>query len=253
MNILVTFAVEPEFEAWRTSRSFKGTLQGKVPTYAAEFGGSAVTVILTGMGPANASNAMAAVAAGFDVCICSGFCGSLRDAHGVGDLLVARGVQRLDGSENLRCAPELLVPAEACGAKTVERFLSSDAIVASVADKARLAPVADAVDMESFAVLSVARDRGMGAIAIRAVSDRFDQALPMDFSGTVDSCGHVLKGKLAQSIAEQPWKIPALIRLGKQSKIASENLISFLEKYIERISSRSFAEPDATAASPVVQ
>ena len=65
-------------------------------------------------------------------------------------------------------------------------------------EKAELAEFGEAVEMESYAVLAVAAQRMVPGIAIRAISDRFDQKLPLDFSESIDECGHVMKGKLAR-------------------------------------------------------
>jgi hypothetical protein len=55
----------------------------------------------------------------------------------------------------------------------------------------------------------------------------------------------VLKGKLAREIASNPFKIPALIRLGRQSNMAAERLTQFLEKYIAGLSTEGDRENTA--------
>jgi adenosylhomocysteine nucleosidase len=248
LKVLVTFAVEPEFTPWRKFRKFLATTVNGITVYSSEMGGTRLDVVLTGMGPANARRAAESVtsANAYAICISSGFAGALKAEHKVGEVLVAETVQRVGEINRIRCDGALVRDAaKGLGAKKVAGFLTSENIVESAEEKAALAKSGDAVDMESFAILSVAEDRGVPAIAIRAVSDRFDQIIPMDFSGSIDQCGHVLKGKLARDIMNDPRKIPALIRLGRQSSVASERLTKFLEGYVERLSMQEFGETRA--------
>jgi adenosylhomocysteine nucleosidase len=241
LRILVTFAVEPEFAAWRKSRNFAATAVGATTVYGARISGAEVDVVLTGMGPANARQAAESVmTAAYAVCISAGFAGALKREHEVGEVLVAEAVGLTGETSGLPSDRRLLRDALECGnAKVVQRFLTSERVAASPEDKARLSEFGDAVEMESYAILSVAHKHHVPAIAIRAISDRFDQVIPLDFSGSIGQGGHVLKGKLARDILSDPRKIPALIRLGRQSSVASGHLIDFLESYIERLSIES--------------
>jgi adenosylhomocysteine nucleosidase len=243
LKVLVTFAVEPEFATWRKSREFVATAVGRVTVYSSEIGGATVNVALTGMGPANARRAAEAVLTdAYALCISSGFAGALKPDGQVGDVLVARAIRDLHEGETIQCPNGLVSDASADGAKMAEMLLSSDEIVTAKEDKAHLSRLADAVDMESYTILSVAGRHGVPGVAIRAISDRFDQIIPMDFSGSVNECGQILKGKLAREIASDPSKIPALIRLGRQSRLASDRLATFLERYIHGLSNRAERE-----------
>jgi adenosylhomocysteine nucleosidase len=244
LKVLVTFAVEPEFVPWRKLRRFVATKVSGITVYSTEIGGVIVDVVLTGMGADNARRATQAVLSrSYALCVSSGFAGALKREHGVGDILVASSVRQVRGSSVRECDPALVKTClRISGVKKVPTLLTSDGIVDSAAEKAALGDSGDAVDMESFTILSVAQDCDVPAIAIRAISDRFDQKMPMDFSGSVDQCGHVMKGKLAREIASNPFKIPALIRLGRQSNAAAERLTQFLESYIEQLSTEGVPE-----------
>lgn len=244
MKILITFAVEPEFAPWKKSRNFAETTVGDFSVYSALIGGADVDVVVTGMGPVNARRAVEAViSSAHTICISSGFTGSLKSEHAVGDVLIASSVRRVSDGKDVWSDAALIQDAQSVpGAKKVERFLSADKIADSADEKSELALSGDAIEMESFAVLSVAAERGIPAIAIRAISDRFDEGMPVDFSGSIDEKGRILKAKLALEIAGDPLRIPALIRLGRQSKIASEHLREFLENYIELLSARRTGE-----------
>jgi adenosylhomocysteine nucleosidase len=246
LKVLVTFAVEPEFEPWRKVRKFVATTVDGKAVYSAEIGGTKVDVVLTGMGAENARRATQGILGrSYGACVSSGFAGSLKREHGVADILVATSVRQV-GGRAVECNPALVQSCVSTGGvKQVPVFLTSNGIVDSAEKKAALGESGDAVEMESFTILSIAEDCNVPAVAVRAISDRFDQNVPMDFSGSIDQCGHVLKGKLAREIASNPFKIPALIRLGRQSNMAAERLTQFLEKYIAGLSTEGDRENTA--------
>jgi adenosylhomocysteine nucleosidase len=239
LKILVTFAVEPEFAPFRKLRDFEPSRIGELAVYSAQIGRAAVDVVVTGMGQENAARAVEtalATSAQYTICICSGFCGGLKATVEVGDILAARTVR--DGRTNkiFECSSGLAWNAVCDGAKNAPAFISSEEIAATVAEKARLAPFADAVDMESYAVLITAKKHKVPGVAIRVVSDRFDHDMPIDFSTTVDAAGNVRIGGVLKRVAMYPTQIPALIRLGRESKTAAQGLATFLEAYIKQLS-----------------
>jgi adenosylhomocysteine nucleosidase len=238
LKILVTFAVEPEFAPWKKSRDFIEAKVADVSIFTATIDGVGVDVVLTGMGPVNARRAVGAVISNsYAACISSGFAGSLKREHIAGEVLIAESVQCAEDARVIRCDATLVRQAETVGGtKKVEKFLSAEKIAGSKEEKSRLAGSGDAIEMESDAVLSVAAEHQVPAVAVRAISDRFDEDMPVDFSGSIDERGQILKGKLALEIAGDPLKIPALIRLGRQSKLASEHLMEFFESYVESLS-----------------
>jgi adenosylhomocysteine nucleosidase len=245
VRVLLTFAVEPEFAPFRRLREFETSHIGEQALYSSQIGRAAVDVILTGMGPANATravNAALATSAPYTICICSGFCGSLKAEYSVGDILAAQSVSPVSGKKTIECSSGLATQAWADGAKLAKKLFSSDEIVASAEEKARLAPFADAVDMESFSVLDLTTRRKLSSVAIRVVSDRFDQDMPVDFSTTVDDKGQVRIGGVLKQVVKHPIYIPALIRLGRESKTAAQGLANFLEAYIKKVSFLSHGE-----------
>ncbi|MGB7754154.1 MAG: hypothetical protein WCF88_21560 [Candidatus Acidiferrales bacterium] len=244
MKVLLTFAVEPEFAALRNLREFEESRIGELPVYHAQIGRAGVDVVVTGMGPVNARRAAeAAMSVPHTICICSGFCGALKAEHQVGDILAARAVQQLGKNRTIQCSQGLVTNAMGDGAKIAGKFFSSEEIVTTAAEKARLAPFADAVDMESYTILSVAEERKLSSVAIRVVSDRFDQDMPVDFSTTVDEHGNVRVAGVLKQVICHPIQLPALIRLGRESKTAAQGLANFLEAYIKKLSLSSHGWP----------
>ena len=77
MKILVTFAVESEFAAWRRQHDFRQVAHEPFALYLSEIAGNTVRALLTGMGTASATEATRwALASPADICISSGFAGA---------------------------------------------------------------------------------------------------------------------------------------------------------------------------------
>src|SRR5215467_410407 len=159
MRILVTFAVDAEFAPWRKLRNLEEIRIGDVLLKRAQMGRAQVDLVVTGMGVENATRVTEAVMAAnssYQFCVSAGFAGGLGDKYSIGDILVAEAVQHLGKPKTLLCSRNLVHAARADGAKQVKLFLTSDHVVRTVEEKSQLAPFADAVEMESFGILSVA-------------------------------------------------------------------------------------------------
>jgi adenosylhomocysteine nucleosidase len=189
------------------------------------------------MGASNAHRVSEAVLSNeYSFCIASGFAGALQSSVKVGDVIVAEKVQHDGSGGTVLAARNLVTHAFSDGAKKIQTLLTTDHVVNTAAEKERLAPFAEAIDMESFAVLSVARKNNVPALAIRVVSDSFDRDLPVDIHTMVDSQGHVKIGGVVRYVARHPLMVPALVRLGRESKTAAEALANFLEAYLKKLS-----------------
>lgn len=239
MKILVTFAVDAEFAAWRRRHAFREVVADPFPLYAAEIGGSAVRVLLTGMGAPAASRAIRwALESPVDLCISSGFAGALRPELEIAEVLAARVVHRAE--RELAVAPDRDLLAAACesGARRVERFLTSESLVTEVAEKKVLAETADAVEMESFVILAEAARHGVRAAAVRAASDTAAAPLPCDFTALSDARGRIRTGALAVHMLLHPGRIPGLLRLARDSRAAAARLADFFDSYVVLLESR---------------
>jgi adenosylhomocysteine nucleosidase len=244
MRILVTFAVEAEFAPWRKLRTLQPMTVKGMEMFQAQIGRATVDFVVTGMGMENARRgAEVAMAAPHTICIASGFSGSLKETHKVGDVLAARAVQLLDKSKTIECSRNLFWAACVNGAIQAKMFLTTDKVIATAEEKQRLSPFADAVDMESFAILLAAKEKKLPVVAIRVVSDRFDEDMPANVDMTVDERGRVKIGGVVRHVASHPLQLPALIRLGRKSHTAAEALCHFLEAFINELSFRSHGWP----------
>jgi adenosylhomocysteine nucleosidase len=244
MRILVTFAVEAEFAPWRKLRNLEEINISKVDVFRAGIGSAKVDFVVTGTGVENASRSTnALLGEPYQVCITSGFAGALREVHQVGRILVADAVQELGKSKTLACARNLVHAAESDGASRVKMFLTSDHVIRTVEEKKQLAPFADAVEMESFAVLMAAAAHKRSAVAIRVISDSMRTDMPAIVDTAVDEMGRVKIAGVVRYVARHPLQLPALIRLGRDSKTAAEALAHFLEAFIKKLSFSSHGWP----------
>jgi len=244
MRALVTFAVEAEFAPWRRLRDLDSLTIGGMEVFRSQIGRATVDFVVTGMGMENARRAAeSATTTHHDICIASGFAGSLKKTHRVGDVLAARAVQQLGDSRTIECSRNLFMAAYENQAVEAKMFLTSERLIATAEEKEKLSPFADAVDMESFAILSVAREKKVSAVAIRVISDRFDEDMPADMDATVDDRGRVNIRGVVKHVARHPLQLPALIRLGRNSRTAAEALAHFLEVFLKELSFRSHGWP----------
>lgn len=252
MRILVTFAVEAEFAPWRKRHEFRPfePTQGAAANIAT-IAGAEVIVGLTGIGPEAAFSKTCDFTWGevLDLCITTGFAGALRPEYQVADILVAREIVADEArakvfGTRIKSTQRLLDAAASCGAKVVDRFYSSPTAIRTAQEKAALGDFADAVEMESFEVLSEALAWMTEGVAVRVVSDTVNEDLPLDFSRVVNGGGEISIGRLAGQIARKPSAIPGLVRLGKRSGDAAKRLADFLDGYIAAL----VAKPETLAS-----
>ena len=102
------------------------------------------------------------------------------------------------------------------------------AITAAEKRELRKRTGAVAVEMESAAVEAKAREWGLPFRCVKAVSDTAAEDLPLDFNQYRDSEGRFSRERIAMAALARPWKIPGLMRLDKNSKIAAQKLGEFL-------------------------
>jgi adenosylhomocysteine nucleosidase len=117
----------------------------------------------------------------------------------------------------------------ACDAARVA-FLASDRILSSATEKAaaRDQSHADAVEMESFAIRQLCRERGIPSATFRVISDSAREDLPLDFTRFLTSSGRFRYEQLAIALLRSPARIPPLIRFQRQTREAANILASGL-------------------------
>lgn len=107
--------------------------------------------------------------------------------------------------------------------------------------------------MESFGVACVAEAHGIPVVAIRVISDTTDRDLPARIDTMIDERGRLNLGGVVRGIVRHPLQIPALIRLGRESRRAAEALANFLDAFIGKVSCSSEAGPPAELKEAAAQ
>jgi adenosylhomocysteine nucleosidase len=261
MRILVTFAVEAEFAPWRKLRKFNRIDYEDLRLYRAKIADSEITVLLTGMGNQAAARAMdlmmkmADEDKYFDVCISSGLAGALHPSLVPGDIIAPRVVraefQHADvQSDSIAVDQDLHKMGFEQGAKCTDCLFTTDRVLLKAKEKQECSSKAQSVDMESFEIVKEACAWGARSVVIRAVSDAFDEDLPIDFNRTLSKDSQVSVTKVVLQVMKNPFVLPALLRFGKQSRMAAEELAKYLDKYVSTVpETQSLAASRAEAAA----
>jgi adenosylhomocysteine nucleosidase len=249
VKILVTFALDAEFAPWRRLRTFEPLPELSFIAYESREAGIHLRVILTGVGLQHAQRVTkSALRWQPDVCISSGLAGSLRPILRVGEVFVPREVMELETGRIQATDDELFNSARNHGATVVERSLSTENMVLSADGKSRLGRMAEAVDMEGFAVISEGQAKEIPSVAIRAISDSADEDLPLNFGEMLDSRGNLVRSKLTTAVMRAPHKLHGLIRLGRNSRRAAAILTRYLDVFVNDIPQLSSHRSQAAAA-----
>ncbi|MCW3051495.1 MAG: Nucleoside phosphorylase [Chthonomonadales bacterium] len=196
-------------------------------------------VRVSGVGTTKAARETTAVVTSGQVqgLIVCGFGGGLTEQITPGSLMVAERV--LDATGATSEAPKVYRPdrrmrelAEGpCGdLVTVQRVLTTPEEKRALYARTK----AQMVDMETVGAIVAAEQAGLPWLAVRVATDSVEEALPLDFNALADAEGNVDRGRVIAATLTHPWKIPALIRLGKNSSLAAKNLTRFLENYLQQ-------------------
>jgi adenosylhomocysteine nucleosidase len=180
-------------------------------------------VLITGMGTANAERSVRKALAEIRparVFTC-GFAGALAPELHVGDVVFETSDIVL--SDRLRRA----------GANPV-RFCCVDRVAVTRVEKSALRELhgADAVEMESGAIQKLCVETEVACVLLRVISDTAEEDLPLDFNVLMNERQQLSFARLAMALMRSPQRIPALMRLGRNSALAAERLARVLAQVI---------------------
>ncbi len=169
-----------------------------------------------------------------------GFAGAVEPGLQTGDFVLSQRYYRAESEEADCLSPDpammqraLEAAAEVCLPVTVRDSLTVKGLVATPEGKAELGrryPVG-VVAMEDYWVAAAARDAGVPFLSVRVVLDPANQGLPGYLVGLV----HARFGAVL-SAAAMPWRIPTLLVLSRQMRLAQQVLTQFALSYISQLS-----------------
>jgi len=202
-----------------------------------------LAVAASGAGPRNAERGAGALCDAIRpaALIGAGVAGGLSPRLFAGSLVASRRIVG-DSGDAPRPDEALLARAVAAGAAAATLVTVSRPVVAAAA-KAELARSigADAsdrdpgaVDMESAGWSRAAAARGIPFLAVRAISDRFDEDLPDYLAACVGEDGGIRRGAVVRRALAHPSTIPALFRMRRRVEAAVAVLAEFLRTLLAR-------------------
>ena len=192
-------------------------------------GGSSCVVTVSGPGQANAARAANQLMDdGCDQLMYWGIAGGLSDMLAVGDLVLAKHVCGI-GESSIACDPDWLNGLGKALAQlnpSVGDLVTRPTPVCTAEDKRQLHAQtgALAVDMESYAAALVAHARACPFVALRAISDAWQDELPGAVLNGVRDDGSNNPGAVALALIKHPWQIGAVIRTGHRYRQALASL-----------------------------
>ncbi len=110
-------------------------------------------------------------------------------------------------------------------------LISLPRIVRTAAEKARLASVGEAADMESLILMQQWAALGLPCLAMRVILDPVEMPMTCDFEAAMDTHGQVRITRILAQLARQPLLVPDFLRLAKQSRRS----LAILARYLDRL------------------
>ena len=212
MSVLVCFALKEEAAPFRKIAAGIGSRRGHQ-----------VSILLTGIGRQNAERAIRAALAESrpSLVLTCGFAGGLEPKLTHGEVVFS--------TDDSQLKQRLL----AAGAREGKIFCA-DRVAVTAEEKWSLwqKTGADAVDMESEIIRNICREQGIPSATVRVISDIAGEDLPLDFNALSKPDQSLDFAKLALAVLMSPGKIPALLRLQKQTSSAAERLAAVLAKVL---------------------
>lgn len=202
--------------------------------------GAEVSLLATGDGPVRAAKSLEALldALSVDAVVGIGIAGALSPGLAAGQVVVAASVLD-DRGEVAAADPDLLEAARQLAGVLEGAVLSHSEVAIDPPAKARqwrlhgCRPTL-AVDLESASWTRVAQRRGVPLLVARAISDRHDETLPLDFNRFRRVDGSVDRGRIWRHALLHPALLGRLMLLRDRVRLCSERLAEFVAALLDR-------------------
>ena len=193
-----------------------------------------VLVVETGIGQANVARALDWLLARptFDnvpylpkMIVFAGFAGALTDALHVGDVILAEEIRDTHGNRWRTTWPDPRPEGRWTPTLSSGCLLTMDNLITTVEEKGRLGRQygANAVEMESAVFAARCTEAGIPFACVRAISDEVTTPLSPALTSLL-SGGTVSPWRLLSALLRHPFMIGELLRLGRDTKRASQQL-----------------------------
>jgi adenosylhomocysteine nucleosidase len=192
-------------------------------------------LVISGMGPQRATRAaQALVAAGAESLLSFGLAGALEPDLRAGDVLLPRDVRDETGQVHTTYGPWRERLAARARARADHQVRVGGVLLSVVQpltgpmskSQAWSQTGANGVDMESFAIASVAVERGVTFAVLRVVIDTAVDTVPASLTQATDAYGEASYARLAAGLLRSPADWAALLRLARRYRIAMHSLRS---------------------------
>ena len=212
--VLVCFAVKEEATEFRKTLS---SLTG--------FGNP--EILITGMGRKNSERMLVRrlEKSAPNLVFTCGFAGALDPQLEIGDVLFEADI---NGGLAEKLKASGAAPGKFCCALRVATTALEKTVL-------RQNTGADAVEMESGVIREICRGKRIPSATIRVISDTANQDLPLDFNRLMTSKQTISFPKLAFALARAPGKIPKLLELQRNTRLAAQELAEVLNKLLRSL------------------
>lgn len=183
-----------------------------------------------GMGPERAERAAQVLLdRGAQALMSFGISGGLTSTVKTGQLTIASSIVHSSGVSipcDLEWQRRLIKGCHGIGPIEKGPVAHSGTPVETVQDKQLLSHITKtaSVDMESWAVATVAKKAGVPLAVMRAVADPFDKGLLPELMVGVTPEGNLAQLSAVKVLLRKPWLIPSALQIGRYSAMAQRTL-----------------------------
>ena len=206
--------------------TFRGGFYGKIR----------IAIVESGLGPTRAERATVALLDAHQPrwIVSTGFCGALIPSLQIGQIVVANEVTNIQG-DSLKI--DVGTTTDPSRGLSVGRTLTVEKMVRKIAEKQELAEKTNAiaVDMETYAIASLCRERKERFLAVRAVSDDLSADLPDEVLSLVGETGAVRVGAVIGALWKRPGSYKDMWQLREHAMLCADRLAKFLDGVVRQL------------------